>query len=166
MQMIIANILTFFNLPSYKELLTDLTSTDFFSLWSKLNLFQGDKLILRKRATRISTYLRYSALYSRLDRRILDKICLYFLFFIWRRDSEISKTFFIPLYNINVVRDLTPSRHSAMNIYFNLIFKSGKNLSGFTEFGNIQTSGNHDRSSIFFSSMPSYLHFCSRQYPV
>ena len=85
------------------------------------------------------------------DRRILDKICLYFLFFIWRRYSEISNTFLISLYNINDVRDLTPSRHSAMYISFNLNFKSGKNLLGFTEFGNIQTSGNPDRSSNFFT---------------
>ena len=56
------------------------------------------------------------------DRRILDKICLYFLFFIWRRCSEISNTFLISLYNINDVRDLTPSRHSAIYISFNLIF--------------------------------------------
>ena len=52
--------------------------------------------------------------------RILDNICLYILFFIWRRQSEISKAFLFSLYNINDVRDLTPSRHSALYISFNL----------------------------------------------
>ena len=44
---------------------------------------------------------------------MLDKICLYILFFIWRRQFEMSKTFLFSLYDINDVCDLTPSRHSA-----------------------------------------------------
>ena len=67
--------------------------------------------------------------------RILDNICLYFLFFIWRRQSETSKTFLISLYNINDVRDLIPSRHSAIHTYFNLIFKSGKICQVLRSFG-------------------------------
>ena len=69
------------------------------------------------------------------------------------------------VYNINDVPDLTPSRHSAIYITFNLIFKCGKNLSGFTS---LATSKHQETLFVQIScsrSMPSYLHFFSRQYP-
>ena len=86
--------------------------------------------------------------------RILDKICLFFSVLCLEKIIRF-KDDFISLYNINGVRDLTPSRHSAMYIYFNRIFKRGKFLSGFTEFGNIQKSGNPVITRLSVVSFPT-----------
>ena len=62
---------------------------------------------------------------------------------------------FISLYNINDVRDVTHSRHSAVYIYFNRVFKRGKFVSGFTEFENIQKSGNPVITRLSVVSFPT-----------
>ena len=63
------------------------------------NQFQGDKLILRKRATRVSTYLRNSALYSRLL-ILFCKVIFLILFIFYRKKLSFLRRWFCCCWSI------------------------------------------------------------------